>query len=85
MRIVRLDRIVDQRCPERETNDTQEVASAASRELKTLRSGKLQKTCGAARQKQTVAAKEQPENVVVKDSIGRYGQKVIERKSTAGQ
>lgn len=38
--------------------------------------GKLQKRAETARKKQTLAASEQPEGIVVTDSTQRYGQEV---------
>jgi len=62
---------VSRKVLERVAEDTQEVASAASREQKTLRPGSCKKRVEAARRKQTVATKGQPKGVVVTGDIGR--------------
>jgi len=62
-------------------DDTQEIASAMSRDAENTSSRKLQKRVEAAMQKQTVVTNGQLEKVVVTGSIGRYGLKEIRKKN----
>jgi len=72
---------VSQQHTARYTDDTQEVASAASRELQTLRPGSCKKRVAVARPKQTVATNGQLKIVVVTGSNGRYGQQIIRKEN----
>jgi len=73
--------IVSQKKLERGMEDTQEIALAVSRELKTLRPGSCKKRVEVARRRQTVATNGQLKEVVVTGNFGKYGPEEIREEN----